>query len=62
VLDPRREGRIFTTPAAANADDHVIYNKATDALIHDTNGNAAGVHIATLANHATLTAADFVVL
>jgi Ca2+-binding RTX toxin-like protein len=50
--------------AAADANDHIIYNKATGALFYDTNGNAAGgvIQIATLTNHATLTAADFVVL
>jgi Ca2+-binding RTX toxin-like protein len=51
-------------PAAADANDHIIYNKATGALFYDTNGNAAGgvILVATLTNHAILTAADFVVL
>jgi Ca2+-binding RTX toxin-like protein len=57
-------GFFHVGPAAADANDHIIYNKATGALFYDTNGNAAGgvIQIATLTNHAALTAADFVVL
>src|SRR6185369_15359347 len=49
---------------AADADDHIIYNKATGALIYDTNGNAAGgaVQFATLVNKPVLLANDFVVI
>jgi Ca2+-binding RTX toxin-like protein len=51
-------------PAATDANDHIIYNKATGALFYDTNGNLAGgvIQIAILTNHAMLTTADFVVL
>jgi Ca2+-binding RTX toxin-like protein len=50
--------------AAADANDFIVYNQATGALIYDVNGNAAGgaVQIATISNHALLTAADFVVI
>jgi serralysin len=50
--------------AAADADDHVIYNRATGALIYDSNGNAAGgaVQFATLINRPALQANDFLVI
>jgi Ca2+-binding RTX toxin-like protein len=50
--------------AAADADDHIIYNKTTGALIYDANGNAAGgaVQFATLINKPALQANDFVVI
>lgn len=53
-----------TGTAALDADDRIIYNTTTGALIYDSNGNAAGgaVHFATLAGHPAITAADFVVI
>jgi Ca2+-binding RTX toxin-like protein len=53
-----------TTGLAHDSNDHIIYNKTTGALYYDSNGNAAGgsVQIATLSNHAALTAADFTVI
>jgi Ca2+-binding RTX toxin-like protein len=50
--------------AAADADDRIIYNKATGALIYDVNGSAAGgaVQFATLLNKPALQANDFVVI
>lgn len=53
-----------TGTAALDADDRIIYNTTTGALIFDSNGNAAGgaVHFATLAGHPAITAADFVVI
>ena len=44
--------------------DHIIYNKATGALIYDANGSAAGgaVQFATLINKPALQANDFVVI
>jgi serralysin len=50
--------------AAADADDHIIYNHATGALIYDSNGSAAGggVQIAVLTNKPVLLANDFVVI
>jgi Ca2+-binding RTX toxin-like protein len=49
---------------AADANDFVVYNKATGALFYDVNGSAAGgaVQLATLATRPTLTAGDFVVI
>jgi serralysin len=48
-------------PAAADANDFIVYNRATGALYYDADGNGAGaaVQFATIANHAVLTAADF---
>ena len=49
--------------AAADANDHIIYNSATGAVFYDSNGNAAGsaVQIATLSAGLALTSADFLV-
>jgi serralysin len=51
-------------PKALDADDHVIYNKATGGLFYDANGSAAGgvSLIATLINRPTLAVNDFVVI
>jgi Ca2+-binding RTX toxin-like protein len=50
--------------AAADANDHVIYNKATGVLSYDSNGNAAGgvTILATISTKPTLTHADFFVI
>jgi Ca2+-binding RTX toxin-like protein len=50
--------------AAADGDDHIIYDPATGALYYDSNGNAAGgsVQIATLGTGLALTAADFAII
>lgn len=50
--------------SAADANDYVVYNKATGALYYDADGNGAGaaVQIALLANKPTLTVADLVVI
>lgn len=50
--------------AAAAADDRIIYNSATGALIFDSNGNAAGgsVHFATVGVGLGLTNADFFII
>ena len=50
--------------AAQDADDRIIYNNATGALIFDSNGNAAGgdVQFATLAPNLALTNAEFFVV
>ena len=47
--------------AAADSNDHIIYNKDTGALIYDSNGNAAGgaVQFATIGKGLNLTANDF---
>lgn len=49
--------------AAADGDDHIIYNSATGALYYDANGSAAGgqVRFAILGVGLALTSADFVV-
>jgi Ca2+-binding RTX toxin-like protein len=50
--------------AAADANDYIIYNKATGALFYDANGSGAGgaVQIATLLTKPTLTVSDFLVV
>ena len=50
--------------SAAAADDRIVYNSATGALIYDSNGNAAGgaTQFAKLATGLALTNADFVVI
>jgi Ca2+-binding RTX toxin-like protein len=54
----------FAGAAAHDADDRIVYNKATGILLYDSNGNLAGgiTQLATLTNKAALTAADFVVI
>jgi Ca2+-binding RTX toxin-like protein len=50
--------------AAHDANDHIIYNKATGALFYDADGTGAhaAIQFATLTNHATLSAHDFAVI
>ena len=50
--------------AAADAEDRIIYNATTGALIFDVNGSAAGgaTQFAKLATGLALTNADFVVV
>ena len=50
--------------AALDANDYIVYNKATGALFYDVDGNGAGgaIQIATLTTKPTLTASDFVVV
>ena len=52
-----------TGTAATHANDTIIYNYATGALIYDSNGSAAGhaFRFATLAPHLALTHSDFLV-
>ena len=49
---------------ALDADDRVIYNDVTGALIYDANGSAQGgaTQFATLTTKPTITAADFIVV
>jgi hypothetical protein len=49
---------------AHDADDRIIYNKATGALLYDSNGNAGGgeVQFAKLDKHLNLHASDFIVI
>jgi serralysin len=51
-------------PAALDANDFVIYNRASGALSYDVNGNLAGgaILLATLTTRPVLTAGDFVVI
>jgi Ca2+-binding RTX toxin-like protein len=50
--------------AAADANDFIVYNKSTGALFYDADGSGSGraIQIATIANNATLTSGDFVVI
>jgi Ca2+-binding RTX toxin-like protein len=50
--------------AAADADDRIIYNSTTGALIYDSNGSGTNgaVQFATLASGLALTSGDFVVV
>jgi serralysin len=54
----------FKVGAAADANDFIVYNKATGALFYDVNGNGEGgaIQFATLATRPTLTAGDFLVI
>jgi Ca2+-binding RTX toxin-like protein len=58
---PLSADKFYAGASAHDADDRVVYHQATGELFYDANGNAAGgvVHIATLTNHALLTASDF---
>jgi hypothetical protein len=49
--------------AAADADDRIIYNSTTGAVIYDSNGNVAGgaTQFATLPAGLALTVLDFLV-
>jgi Ca2+-binding RTX toxin-like protein len=51
-------------PAAADANDYIVYNRATGVLSYDADGNGAGnpVAIALLMNKPVLTAGDFLVI
>ena len=54
----------FAGVAAHDADDHIIYNKASGGLFYASNGIAGGgvTLLATLTNKPVLTAADFLVI
>lgn len=56
--------QFFAGTAAHDANDRIIYNKATGALIYDSNGSASGgaVQFATLSNKPTVTASDFCII
>jgi Ca2+-binding RTX toxin-like protein len=57
-------GFFFAGAAAHDANDYIVYNQSTGALIYDVNANAAGgaSQFATIADHAALAADDFVVI
>jgi Ca2+-binding RTX toxin-like protein len=58
-----RAGTVRSGAAALDADDYLLYNSGTGALLYDADGNGAGaaVQFATIATGLTLTAADFFV-
>jgi Ca2+-binding RTX toxin-like protein len=58
-----RAGTLVIGSAALDADDYLIYNSATGALLYDADGNGAGaaVQFATLSTGLGLTVADFIV-
>ena len=58
-----RAGTLVLGAAAADADDYLIYNSATGALLFDADGagGAAAVQFATLGTGLSLTVADFLV-
>jgi Ca2+-binding RTX toxin-like protein len=53
-----------TSTGPSDADDRIIYNPATGNLAYDADGvgGVAAIKFANIANHAVLTAADFVVI
>jgi Ca2+-binding RTX toxin-like protein len=61
----RLDKEFFVKAATAKeADDHVLYNAKTGALLYDADGSGfkAAVQIATLAKNLKLAAADFFVI
>jgi Ca2+-binding RTX toxin-like protein len=59
-----KSAAFFAGTAAHDADDRIVYNKLSGAIVYDSNGNLAGgaTLLATLTTKPTLTAADFVVI
>jgi serralysin len=57
-------GAFATGPAATEADDRIVYDSATGALLFDADGSGAGaaVQFATLAGGLALTSGDFLVI
>ncbi len=58
-----RAGTLVIGSAALDADDYLLYNSGTGALLYDADGNGAGaaVQFATLSTGLGLTVADFIV-
>ena len=64
VAGPLSAGAFALSTDIAAADDRIIYNVTTGALIYDSNGSAAGGQtvFAVLTGHPTLTASDFLII
>jgi serralysin len=58
-----RSGTLVIGTAALDADDYLLYNSGTGALLYDADGSGGGaaVQFATLSTGLTLTVADFIV-
>ena len=58
--------KVITTGGTIDANDHIIYNSSTGALLYDVNGSTSGladaIQFATLAKGLLLTDADFVLI
>jgi len=56
--------RSSTTGTAADANDFILYNRSTGALLYDADGSGTGgaIQFATLTTHPIITAADFFVV
>jgi autotransporter-associated beta strand protein len=59
-----KSGYFYSGAKAHDANDHIIYNKATGALYHDSDGTGhrAQVQFATIENHVSLASNDFVLM
>lgn len=64
ALGKMKPGSFWAGAAAHDADDRIIYNKATGALLYDADGTGGGaaVQFATVATNLKLAASNFIVI